>query len=173
MVAIPSSPQLHLLVAEVVEPLELLPQVKMADRAAARRLILVLQIAAALVIHLPLLHLKEITAELAVRHLPTQIMLAAAVAEQVVLVVMLLLADRAVVVLAVMEVQALPHHFQALLLFTHGAVLAADTIRVIQELPLLDHKEEQKVHQPLQIQVAAVMVALKPHGWAAMAALAL
>jgi hypothetical protein len=164
MVAIPSSPQLHLLVAEVVEPLELLPQVKMADQVVARRVVLALQTAVVLVIHLLLLHPKAITVAIVVRRLLTQIMLAVAVAEPVVLVAMLLLADRAVVVLAAMEVQALPHHFQALLLLTHGAVLAADTITAIQELPLLDHKEEQKVNQHLRTQVAAVMVALKPHG---------
>jgi hypothetical protein len=165
MVVTPSSRLLHLQAVAVAERLELLLRAKMADQVVARRQIALLHRAAVVVTRLPLLHLKAITVEIVVRHLLTQIMLAVAVAEQVAWAEMLLLVDRAEAAEAVMEVQALPHHYQAALLFMHGAAQAAAIMMAITALPLLVHRVKLVDYQHLQTQVAAVMVEMKlDHG---------
>jgi hypothetical protein len=69
-------------VAAEVELLEPLPRANLVALAAAVRQIMLLHKVVVVVIHLLLLHLKAITAVIAVRHLSIQIMLAVAVAEQ-------------------------------------------------------------------------------------------
>jgi hypothetical protein len=165
MVAIPSFPQSHLQVAVVVEPSQLLLRANLVDRAAARRLVLVLQIAAVLV-----LQGKAITVAIVVRHMPIQIMLAVAVVVLVAQAETLLLGQMLVVVLAVMQVQALPHHYQAPLLFTHMVLQAVAIIMAMGALRQLALKAGARAYQHLLNQAVAVMVALKRHGQAATAA---
>jgi hypothetical protein len=172
MVAIPSSPQSHLQVAGVAEPLELLLLANLVGLAVAVRQIMLLHKAAVVAIHLLLRHLKAITAVIAVHHLLIQIMLAAVVAEQGAWAEMLQLLLALAAVLAVMEVQAVRLHFQVVLLFTHGAAQAVAIMMAITALPLLVHKAKQVGYQHLQTQVAEAMVEMKlAHGQAATAAL--
>ena len=117
---------------------------------------------------------KVIMAVIAVHHSLIQILLeqVAGALEVWAEILMLLLVLAAVLV--VTQAQAVLLLFPVVLLFTHGAVLVAGGIAVIQALRLLALKVEQRAHQHLQTQAVAEMAHQKlAHGWAEQAALAL
>jgi hypothetical protein len=165
--AIPYFHPLHLLVAVVALKLEVLVfLVALAGALEGMRLPLLAAV-------LGLLG-KEIMVVIAVHHLLIQILLVQVVEALEVWAEILMLLLALAVALVVTQAQAVLLLFPVVLLFTHGAVLVAGGIAVIQALRLLALKVEQKAHQHLQTQAAAEMAHQKlAHGWAEQVALAL